>query len=78
MMQQFRMDRTAFRINTFAEADNNVAYWRTRSETERLQAAMFLIRQAYNIAPDDPMRMDKTRFSMGKMDDKDKVSEVEV
>jgi len=33
------MDRTAFKINTFEEADNNVEYWLSKTPTERLAAA---------------------------------------
>jgi len=60
------MDRTAFRINTYEEADNNTAYWLTRPPAERLRAASYLIRQAWNLAPDDPMRVDRNAFKIKK------------
>jgi hypothetical protein len=56
----FRLDRTAFRINTFAEADNNCKYWLTQPVEERLRAANFLIRQAYGIDPQATLRMDRS------------------
>ncbi len=68
----FRLDRTAFRINTFEEADSNIHYWVTRPLEERLRAADFLTRQAYNIAPDAELRLDRTKFWMGKLEDQDK------
>jgi len=61
-MDSFPMDKTAFRINTFAEADNNTAYWLKQPPVERLRAAAFLIRQAFNLPPDDPMRLDRRLF----------------
>lgn len=58
-MPQFRMNRAAFRINTFEEADNNIAYWLARPPAERLAAATYLIRQAWNISPEDPVKLDR-------------------
>jgi len=55
----FRMDRTAFRVNTFSLADANAAYWRKRSPRERLLALNYLIRQAWNMEPNAPLRMDR-------------------
>lgn len=60
----YRLDRTAFKIQTVEEADNNVAYWLQQPPTERLRAATYLIRAAWNIAPDDPMRLDRTKFKI--------------
>ena len=60
----FRLDRTAFRINTFEKADSNIHYWVTRPLEERLRAADFLTRQAYNIAPDAILRLDRTRSAV--------------
>lgn len=56
----FRLDRTAFRINTFAEADSNAKYWVTRSPAERLRALDYLNRQAWNIPQDVEIRMDRS------------------
>lgn len=53
------MNRAAFRINTFEEADNNIAYWLARPPAERLAAATYLIRQAWNISPEDPAKLDR-------------------
>lgn len=58
-MSEFRMNRAAFRINTFEEADNNIAYWLARPPAERLAAATYLIRQAWNISPEDPVKLDR-------------------
>ena len=59
-----RLDRTAFRINTFEEADNSTAYWLTRSVSERLRAADMLIRQAYDLPKTRVLRLDRTQASV--------------
>lgn len=58
------MDRTAFRINTFAEADSNAKYWVTRSPEERLRALEFLNRQVWNIAPDTVIAINRSASSV--------------
>ncbi len=59
-----RLDRTAFRIASFDEADNNTAYWLTRPVRERLRAADILLRQAYNIPKDQVLRLDRTHAAI--------------
>lgn len=65
-MQPYRLDRTAFRIQTFAEAAHQRAYWLTHTPRERLTAAWYLICAAYNLNRSEPQRLDKTVFSMRK------------
>jgi hypothetical protein len=60
----FRLNRTAFRINSFAEADNNAAYWLTKPVEERLRAANFLTRQAYHLAPTATLQLDRTQSAI--------------
>ena len=43
------MDRTAFRIQTFEEADNHAAYWPARPVAHRLMAAKELIDRAADL-----------------------------
>lgn len=62
----FRLDRTAFKIQTHHEASNTVEYWLTKSPEERFRAAWFLICTAYNIDRNNPPRLDRTVFSMRK------------
>ena len=62
----YRLDRTAFKINTFDEADNNRAYWMTKTPDERLAAAWYLIACACNLDYNNPPRLDRNVFSMRK------------
>lgn len=60
----YRLDRTAFKINTFEEAADQVSYWKTKTTQERLAAAWYLTCQAYNLDPEAEHRLDRTVFSM--------------
>lgn len=64
--KRYRLDKSAFRIQTFEEASNNKAYWLSKSPSERWQAAWYLICCAYGLDPDNPPRLDRTAFSMRK------------
>ena len=56
------MDRTAFRIQTFVEADNHTAYWLTRPVAERLLALKELNMRAFRIEDYDKQRVDRSQF----------------
>ncbi len=62
----YKLDRTAFKAQTFQEADNNVEYWKSKPYEERLKAAWYLISCAYNLPLDHPPRLDKTVFAFRK------------
>jgi len=66
-MQEERLDRKAFSMLTFAEADNTVAYWLKRTPAERIHAAYILSLRAYGYDPEHAPRLDRTIFSMGKL-----------
>jgi hypothetical protein len=59
----YRLDRSAFKIQTLEEADNTRAYWLTQSLEERLRAAMYLNSIVYGFDPENPPRMDRSSFS---------------
>ena len=61
-----RLDKSKFRKGSVEYIDDTRAYWLSKSPTERLQAAYFLILRTYGYSPDNPPRMDKTIFSMRK------------
>ena len=61
-----RLDRTAFKIQTYQEASNNYEYWIRKSENERLSAAFYLNSVAYNFPINNPPRMDKNLFTIRK------------
>lgn len=64
--KKYRLDKSAFRLQTFEEASNNKEYWLSKSPAERWHAAWYLICSAYNLDPDNPPRLDRSVFSMRK------------
>jgi hypothetical protein len=63
----FKLDRTAFKIQQHSEvAANNRSFWLSRTPQERLEAACFLINQAYRIDPNNPPKLDRNAFAMRK------------
>ncbi len=63
LKDKFRFDRTAFSTKTFEEASDTVAYWRSKTDRERMEANLFLLAQAYGFDPDNPPRMEKHIYS---------------
>lgn len=56
------LDRTAFKHQTFEEADKQLAYWKSKTVEERLAAAMYLNSIAYNFDINNPPKMDRSYF----------------
>ncbi|MFN2458495.1 MAG: hypothetical protein ABR502_09860 [Chitinophagaceae bacterium] len=50
-----RLDRTAFAIMAFEEADNHYGYWKHKSLEERLDAGYFLIHQFLGMKNTTPL-----------------------
>lgn len=65
-MKPGKLDRTAFKHQTLAEAAHNLKYWQGHSYAERLKAANYLNSIAYNFDANNPPRMDKTYFIIKK------------
>lgn len=62
-MEAPRLDRTAFRAGSFAEAEAYYrTYWHAATPTERLRAAHYLISIAYGFDLQAPPRLDRTVF----------------
>jgi hypothetical protein len=61
-----RLDRGFFKKGKAQDADNNVAFWRTKSMEERLKAAYRLSLRAFGYDPDNPPKMDKSHFEIRK------------
>ena len=66
MPKDFKLDRSAFKKQSLTEADDNLAYWQSKTYEERLAAAFYLNSVAYNFDINNPPRMDKSVFSMRK------------
>lgn len=65
-MEPFRLDRTAFKIQSHKEATHTRAYWMEKTPRERLAAAWYLICAAYNLDYHKPQRMDRSAFAIKK------------
>lgn len=64
MSTEFRLDRTAFKATNAKDADDHVTYWKDKSYKERLEAAFYLINQAYGVTAET--KLDRTVFSVRK------------
>lgn len=62
----YKLDRTAFKIQSHSEADNQKNYWLKKTPEERFRAAWYLTCSAYGIDPENPPKLDKTLFSVRK------------
>lgn len=65
-METYRLDRTAFAIQSFEEAAHRRNYWLAHTPQERLAAAWYLICSAYNLDRTKLHRLDRTAFAMRK------------
>jgi len=63
-----KLDKKAFAIKTFAQADNNRAYWMTKTPKERLEAAWAFSCRMYNLDPNnrEEIKLDRTYFKIRK------------
>lgn len=64
--KKYRMDKTAFKIQTFEEADDAMRNYTNYSVKERLEIAYYLTSVAYKFDMEHPPRMDKTAFRIKK------------
>ncbi len=62
--KKYRMDKTAFKIQSFEEADNHYGPWENKSYSERLDAAFYLISMAFGVKPST--KLNRTVFSKRK------------
>ncbi len=51
--EKYKLDRTELRSMTFEEADDHVTFWKDKTESERLNAACFIINQIFGVTPSD-------------------------
>jgi hypothetical protein len=61
-MSDYRLDRNAFKAQTFEEASNLAKYYRTLTWQERLRIAAYLNSVAFNYPENQPPRLDKSVF----------------
>ena len=60
----YRLDRTAFKAQTAAEAADHASFYKNLSWQERLRIAAYLNSKAFNYPEGMPPRMDKTAFTV--------------
>ena len=61
-----KLDRTQFKMQCFKEAENDRAYWLSKTPAERFAAAWYLICVAYNLPHKRDIPLDRTYFKMRK------------
>ncbi len=61
-----KMDRSAFRMGSHREAEDNRAYWADKSLSDRLDAANYLNSVAFNFDKSNPPKLDRSFFNMRK------------
>jgi len=66
--KKYRMDKTAFKLQTVEEADDAMRDYTNHSIQERLRIYWYLTSIAYKFNLDNPPRMDKTVFQMKKLE----------
>ena len=67
--KKYRLDKSAFKIQTFEEADDAMRNYTNHSAIERLEIAYYLTSIAYQFDMEYPPRMDKTAFRIKKLED---------
>lgn len=60
----YKLDRTAFKIQTFEEADDDVEFWATLTTHEIFDFSWHLTCRTYDLDPDKEHRMDRTVFNI--------------
>ena len=65
-MKEYKLDKTAFKIQTFEESDMENVYKPDVPYTERFRQSYFLLSIAYGFSRENPPRLDRTYFSRRK------------
>ena len=58
MEEDFKMERSIVKGQSFEEANDHISYWEDKTPLERLNAACFIINQVYGVTP--YTKVDKT------------------
>jgi hypothetical protein len=51
--KEYKLDRMVLQSMTLEEADDHVTHWKNKTESQRLDAACFIINQIFNVSPTD-------------------------
>ncbi len=63
----YKLDRTAFKIQTFEEADSSICNGKEITVKERLRRSYYLTAQSFGFDILNPPKMDRTHFEMKKV-----------
>ncbi|RFZ95699.1 hypothetical protein D0C36_09335 [Mucilaginibacter conchicola] len=63
-MSEFRLDRSAFKLQSAKEAADHDSYYQKMPLQERAKVINYLKSVAYNYPEDNPPRLDRTAFSI--------------
>lgn len=66
-MSDYKFDRSAFKMQTFKEADRANVFDKSVSYSERLRQAYYLISQAYGFSMAEQPKLDRHAFSSRKL-----------
>ena len=62
----FKLDRTAFKKQSFEEADRSISYGKDLAISERLRQSFYLTALVYRFDINNPPKMDKMHFEARK------------
>ena len=62
-MSKYKLDRNAFKAQSFEEASRHVAYYKNLTWQDRLQISAYLNSVAFKYLITQPPRMDKSKFN---------------
>ncbi|AMS27379.1 hypothetical protein AEM51_10490 [Bacteroidetes bacterium UKL13-3] len=62
----YKLDRTAFKIQTFEESNDDIAFWKSLTTQEIFEYGWLLTCQSFKIDALDELKLDRTVFEMRK------------
>ena len=65
-MKKYRLDKTAFKMQTFEEAERSNIFEESVTPYERLNQGWYLSAMAHGVDPYDPVKMEKRLVSIRK------------
>lgn len=68
-MNDFKLDRTAFKAQTVEEAADHASYYASLSAEERMRITAYLNSIAFNYPLDNPPKLDRTLFKARSLSD---------
>jgi len=64
-----KLDKTAFSHQSLCRAEQNRAYWLSKTPEERFMVAYELSLRAYQLDPDEKHKLDRTLFCIVKREE---------